>query len=262
MKGYAKMKTKANKLVVLGAGWLGHALCLQAQQAGWQVQGTHRSDEHTEDFQRQFVLNNEKLIHQIDLLGAYWVCAIPPRSRHSESDYPETLSAALTLAKQLNAKGFILCSSTGVYDQEPGVYTESSEISCTSERQIKLYDSEEKVLAQNGKVLRLAGLLGPNREPGRFVAGKELNTSSQQVVNMVHQQDVINAIFAVIENFDSGQNIYNVVNPSHPTKANYYAQKCAERGGEMPTFTSNESAERKVLGSAIEALGFSYQHGI
>jgi nucleoside-diphosphate-sugar epimerase len=251
-----------NNLVVLGAGWLGRALCLNAQRAGWQVQGTHRSALHKYDFERQFLLEDGQLTHQLDLQDAYWVCAIPPRSRHDKSNYPATLSAALTLAKQLNAKGFLLCSSTGVYDQAPGVYSESSEISCSNERQTKLYTAEEQVLAVNGKVLRLAGLLGPNREPGRFVAGKVLDTSSQQVVNMVHQQDVINAIWAVIAHWQQGQSIYNVVNPAHPTKAEYYAEKCQLNGGEMPRFSSDEVAERKVIGSAIEALGFSYQHGI
>ncbi|WP_350628331.1 NAD-dependent epimerase/dehydratase family protein [Pseudoalteromonas sp. CAL260-MNA-CIBAN-0059] len=256
------MNLQGNNLVVLGAGWLGSALCVNAQQAGWQVQGTHRSAVHEHDFERQFLLENGQLTHQIDLQNAYWVCAIPPRSRHSESNYAQTLTAALTLAKKLNAKGFLLCSSTGVYDQEPGVYSESSDISCTNERQIKLYEAEEQVLEQNGKVLRLAGLVGPNREPGRFIAGKELNTSAEQVVNMVHQQDVINAIFAVLEHWHQGQSIYNVVNPSHPCKRDYYAQKCQQHGGEMPRFTGADTAERKVLGSAIEALGFSYQYAI
>ena len=257
-----KMEIKANKLVVLGAGWLGHALCVSAQKVAWQVQGTHRTDVHEFNFERQFALENGQLVHQVDLQDAYWVCAIPPRSRYSESNYPETLTAALKLSKELNAKGFLLCSSTGVYDQEPGVYGESSDISCTNERQIKLYEAEEQVLEQDGKVLRLAGLLGPNREPGRFVAGKELNTSSEQLVNMVHQQDVINAIFAVIEHWNTGQSIYNVVNPAHPKKAEYYALKCSEHGGDLPRFTSNDKAERKVIGSAIEALGFTYQYGI
>ena len=256
------MENKINKLVVLGAGWLGHTLCVNAQKAGWQVQGTHRSDVHKFDFERQFILENDQLTHQIDLQDAYWVCAIAPRSRHNESNYPDTLTAALKLSKGLNAKGFLLCSSTGVYDQEHGVYSENSDISCTNERQIKLYEAEEQVLQQDGKVLRLAGLFGPNREPGRFVAGKELNTSSEQVVNMVHQQDVINAIFAVIEHWSVGQNIYNVVNPAHPTKAEYYALKCLQQGSEMPRFASDEKAERKVIGSAIEALGFTYQYGI
>jgi len=256
------MQNKVNRLVVLGAGWLGHALCVNAQQAGWKVQGTHRSNTREFDFERQFKLEGNQLIHQVDLDNAFWVCAIPPRSRHSESNYLETLTAALALSKKLNAKGFLLCSSTGVYDQEPGVYSESSDIACANPRQTKLYQVEEQVLEQNGKVLRLAGLLGPNREPGKFVAGKELNTSSQQVVNMVHQQDVINAIFAVIAHWQVGQNIYNIVNPEHPTKADYYALKCKQHGGEMPKFTSDEKAERKVIGSAIEALDFNYQYGI
>ncbi|WP_372763014.1 NADP-binding protein [Pseudoalteromonas sp.] len=256
------MDKNSNNLVVLGAGWLGRALCLNAQQAGWQVQGTHRSTQHEYDFERQFVLENGQLSHQLDLQNAYWVCAIPPRSRDRDSNYPGTLTAALKLATQLHAKGVLLCSSTGVYDQAPGVYSESSAIHVSNERQTRLYDAEQQVLAVGGKVLRLAGLVGPNREPGRFVAGKELNTSSQQVVNMVHQQDVINAIFAVISHWQQGQSIYNVVNPLHPTKAEYYAEKCTLNGGEMPRFSSDEVAERKVLGSAIEALGFSYQHGI
>lgn len=256
------MQHDNKKLIVLGAGWLGHPLCTQAQQAHWQVQGTHRGDEHSFDFERQFVLKNEKLLHQLDLQEAYWVCAIPPRNRQSKSNYSETLSAALTLSKQLNAKGFLLCSSTGVYNQEPGIYSESSNISCANERQTKLYKAEKQVLEQKGKVLRLAGLLGPNREPGRFVAGKVLNTSGQQVVNMVHQQDVINAIFTVIERWQEGQRIYNVVNPSHPTKADYYSQKCTLYASEMPIFAAENIAERKIIGSAIEVLGFTYQYGI
>lgn len=254
-------KTK-NNLVVLGAGWLGSALCKQAQNNAWQVQGTRTSDQLTHSYERQFVVKNGQLIHQVDLLNAYWVCAIPPRCKNSESNYAHTLSVGINLAKKLNAKGFLLCSSTGVYDQEPGLYTESSDIACNNERQIKLYQAEQQVLENNGKVLRLAGLLGPNREPGRFVAAKQLNTSSQQVVNMVHQQDVINAIFAVLNNWQQSQNIYNVVNPSHPTKAQYYAQKCQSYGTRMPCFANDEVAKRTIVGSAIEALGFNYQFTI
>ena len=66
----------------------------------------------------------------------------------------------------------------------------------------------------------------------------------------------------VLEHWHQGQSIYNVVNPSHPCKRDYYAQKCQQHGGEMPRFTGTDTAERKVLGSAIEALGFSYQYAI
>ena len=66
------MQNKVNKLVVLGAGWLGHALCVNAQQAGWKVQGTRRSNTREFDFERQFKLEGNQLIHQVDLDNAFW----------------------------------------------------------------------------------------------------------------------------------------------------------------------------------------------
>ena len=253
------MVVNDNKMVVLGAGWLGQALCLKAKGLAWQVQGTHRSRDHEHDFQRQFALEDGVLKHDVSLEGAWWVCAIPPRSRSSESNYLDTLQAGLELAKHLNCKGFILCSSTGVYPTDNGCYDESTEINCQSARQQTLYDAEQLVLNAGGKALRLAGLVGPERDPGKFVVGKELTSSSQQVVNMVQQQDVIAAIFSVLENWSNANSIYNVVNPAHPTKADYYQQKCSELGNQPPTFTSHEAGERIIDGSAIEALNFHYQ---
>jgi len=256
------MAVSDNKIVVLGAGWLGQALCIKAKELAWQVQGTHRSREHEHDFQRQFAFAGDELVHDVSLEEAWWVCAIPPRSRSSESNYLATLQAGLELAKQLKCKGFILCSSTGVYPADNGHYDESTAINCQSARQQQLFDAEQLVLSAGGKVLRLAGLVGPGRDPGKFVAGKELSSSSQQVVNMVQQQDVIAAIFSVLENWSSASSIYNVVNPSHPTKADYYQQKCTEQGNQPPTFTNHEKGERIIDGSAIESLNFRYQMSI
>ncbi|TMO29932.1 NADP-binding protein [Pseudoalteromonas sp. S4492] len=253
------MTVSDNKMVVLGAGWLGQALCLKAKELAWQVQGTHRSREHEHDFQRQFAFVGDELVHDVSLEEAWWVCAIPPRSRSSESNYLATLQAGLELAKQLNCKGFILCSSTGVYPADNGHYDESTIINCQSARQQQLFDAEQLVLSAGGKVLRLAGLVGPGRDPGKFVAGKELSSSSQQVVNMVQQQDVIAAIFSVLENWSSASSIYNVVNPAHPIKADYYQQKCTEQGNQPPTFTNDDKGERIIDGSAIESLSFRYQ---
>ncbi|MGO2010491.1 NADP-binding protein [Pseudoalteromonas sp.] len=256
------MGTKNNNLVVLGAGWLGQALCLDAKKKGWQVQGTHRSTEHNHDFLRQLELKGNQLIHQLDLEDAFWVCAIPPRSRDDDSDYLVTLEKSLALGKSLNCKGFILCSSTGVYNSDNQIYDEQSDITCTTQRQQRLYDAEQLALGAGGKVIRLAGLLGPGREPGRFVAGKQLNSSSQQVVNMVHQQDVINAINTLMHNWQNAASVYNVVNSFHPTKADYYRQKSQQHGTAMPSFLGDEKAERIVDGSAIEGLGFNYQYDI
>ena len=256
------MGESKQRLVVLGAGWLGKALCINQQENGWLVQGTHRSEAHSHDFLRQLELKNDYLHHQLDLENAWWVCAMPPRSRHADSNYQATLERSFALAKQMNMQGFILCSSTAVYGNNEQVYDEKSNIIVAGERQQRLVDAEQYVLNNGGKVLRLAGLMGPNRDPGQFVAGKELSGSSQQVVNMVHQQDVINAIVTVCEHWQVAGSTYNVVNPSHPSKVDYYTQKCTQNGTPPPTFLSHEKAERIIDGSAIESLGFTYQFDI
>ena len=45
-RGCYQVVVNDNKLVVLGAGWLGEALCLKANELGWQVQGTGREVKH------------------------------------------------------------------------------------------------------------------------------------------------------------------------------------------------------------------------
>ena len=256
------MGTEKEHLIVLGAGWLGQPLCLQQLAQDWDVQGTHRVIEHQHVFQRRLVFENNQLSHQLDLQDAWWVCAIPPRSRQADSHYLETLKLAIELAGNMNAKGFLLCSSTAVYGPDNLIYDEQSPIVVTSPRQQPLLEAEQCVLNAGGKVLRLGGLIGPDREPGRFVAGKELQSSSRQTVNMVQQQDVINAIISVLDKWQVAAPIYNVVNPAHPTKADYYQQKCRQYGTQTPTFTSDENAERIIDGSAIESLGFNYQFDI
>ncbi|TLX48651.1 NADP-binding protein [Pseudoalteromonas phenolica] len=247
------------KLVVLGAGWLGSAIIERAIQANWQVQGTSRSLNSSSAIIRQFTLQEDKLIHSVDLTDAYWVCAIPPRARHADSNYLETLSAALRLSDDLACKGFLLCSSTGVYSEQDGTYTESGELDSGTTRKKILLAAEQRVFDSKGKVLRLAGLVGPNREPGKFVAGKTLKSSSQAAVNMVHQADVVAAIETIILNWAEANAVYNVCHPDHPTRQDYYLKRCAKLGTQPPLFSSDIASARVIDGSAIEALGFSYQ---
>ncbi|CAH9054037.1 Protein YeeZ [Pseudoalteromonas sp. CIP111854] len=251
-----------NKLVVLGAGWLGKPLCLQAKQKGWLVEGTRTQDNCEQEYERIFRLENEQLISSISLNEAYWVCAIPPRARHESSNYLQLLDNALKLSQRFTCKGFLLCSSTGVYPKESGRYYESYDVQAVDARQSILQKAEQMVLNMNGKVLRLAGLVGPNREPGRFVSGKQLASSSQGAINMVHQQDVIEAIFCLLDAWQKAARIYNVCNPWHPTRASYYQQKCAQFDTQVPTYASEEHSQRIIDGSAIHQLGFSYQHDI
>ncbi|WP_462156585.1 Rossmann-fold NAD(P)-binding domain-containing protein [Pseudoalteromonas sp. GB56] len=250
------------KMVIIGAGWLGDALAQQAIQEGWEVQATHRHHIQ-QDYDRIFNLNEVgELTHTVSLTGAYWVCAMSPGERRGPSNYLQTLEQTLILAKHLDAQGFVLCSSTGVYDNDSGCYDEHSTLSLSSARQQRLYQAELLALEAGAKVIRLGGLVGPNREPGRFVSGKELSSHEDDTVNMVHRADVINALLALCARYSDSDNMYNLVHPSHPTKGDYYRKHCHKLGTKAPTYSVTKSTQRYIDGSNIESLGFTYQHDI
>ncbi|WP_440054404.1 NADP-binding protein [Pseudoalteromonas sp. T1lg65] len=257
------MTVKEKQLVVLGAGWLGQPLCSLFSNAGWHVEGTRTEQHHNFSWQRQFKLEESNLSHNLTLADAYWVCAVPPRARHADSNYLKTLEVALQLAEQMQSKGFLLCSSTGVYPSTGGCYDESSELADKSNSRVSiLRTAEEMVFNAQGKVLRLAGLQGPQREPGRFIAGKELPSAAQGCVNMVHQGDVLNAIKVVLDNWDEAETVYNICYPEHPTREDFYRHHCALQGTELPTFRQQHEHSRIIDGSRITKLGFSYQFPI
>lgn len=251
-----------DKLVVLGAGWLGKALCQEAINKKWAVEGTRTTKTPDSTYLKELRLHGAELQHTLTLDDAWWVCAIPPKTRQANSQYLELLDKCLCLFESMSGKGMILCSSTGVYDQHPKTYTECSEIKPSSKRQNTLITAENRVLEKDGKVLRLAGLVGPNREPGNFIAGKLLPSSANGRVNMVHQNDVINGVFTLIKHWQKADDIYNLSNPWHPTRQMYYQQKCQELGTAPPSFTHNDKLDRIIDGHAICTLGFEYLNNI
>ncbi|KJY95107.1 MULTISPECIES: NADP-binding protein [Pseudoalteromonas] len=250
------------KIVIIGAGWLGEALAQRCLSSGWQVQATHRR-RGEQSHERQFVINERgELEHDLDLTDAFWLCAMTPGSRNPNSNYLQSLEAALALYQTLHGRGFVLCSSSGIYPQQSGDYKESSELTLSSERQQRLFAAEQRVLQQGGRALRLGGLIGPKREPGRFVSGKALSSHGDDVVNMVHRDDVIDGILQLLSHYEQTQSVYNLVHPQHPTKQQYYRDHCQRLGNEPPTFTNQRPIKRRIDGSAIEQLGFSYQQPI
>lgn len=251
-----------NKVVILGAGWLGSALLRDAKTNGWHVQATRRTEERSEDI-KAFCVTDSVLHHTLTLNDAYWVCAIPPRMRQSESVYLETLRLALETAKLMQCRGFLLCSSTAVYGTESGHFDEQAPLAPKeTKRQQILQTAEQMVFEQGGKVVRLAGLVGPDREPGRFIAGKQLSSSSQARVNMVHQQDVVDGLLRILSCWDDAKPVYNLCHPSHPTKQQYYQLHCEQYGSEQPSFASDEVISRVIDGSAMTELGFEYRQMI
>jgi nucleoside-diphosphate-sugar epimerase len=127
-----------------------------------------------------------------------------------------------------------------------------------------VYQAEQKLLelaASRLTILRLAGLIGENRHPVKYFIQKNRIPNSNAPVNLVHQKDVIHAILLVLKNEIFGE-IFNIVNPSHLSKKDYYLAAAKELFNENP-ITEDGPGGKLVLGTKFEEeTGFKYQLAI
>ncbi|MEP3387761.1 MAG: SDR family NAD(P)-dependent oxidoreductase, partial [Reichenbachiella sp.] len=109
-------------------------------------------------------------------------------------------------------------------------------------------------------VIRFGGLYGPDRHPGRFLAGKKKLAGANNPVNMIHLEDCIGVIQTIIEQNHWGE-IFNACAPSEETRQSFYEKAAEALDIEAPTF-SDESAPFKKVSSEklIKKTGYQFKH--
>lgn len=108
----------------------------------------------------------------------------------------------------------LFTSSTGVYPQDDGeVVTETSPAEPERETARILRDSENLVLDNNGIVLRLAGIYGPDRaiHLQRLLDGSARLETNEPArwLNQIHRDDAASAALDLIENPSARGEIFN-----------------------------------------------------
>jgi NAD dependent epimerase/dehydratase family enzyme len=103
----------------------------------------------------------------------------------------------------------------------------------------------------------MAGLIGPNRHPAKFFAGRTAIANGNQPVNLIEQQDSIQIILNILSKNYWGE-IVNACASEHPTRKDYYAESCRKFGFELPEFI--EEGEGKIVNNekSIVELGMRY----
>jgi nucleoside-diphosphate-sugar epimerase len=101
-------------------------------------------------------------------------------------------------------------------------------------------------------------LTGYDRFLARHFAGKKGLPNGGWPVNLVHRDDVVEAINRLVLEKKSG--IYNICAPNHPSKKDFYINQCKKYGYELPEFTEDASTG-KVVSTAklLEETEFQYK---
>jgi nucleoside-diphosphate-sugar epimerase len=119
-----------------------------------------------------------------------------------------------------------------------------------------------EVLKQRLTIIRLAGLIGPNRHPIKFLVKKEEIPNGDSPVNLIHLNDSIGLIEKVISTNFWGQ-IINGCFPLHPSKKEYYSDAANFFNLPIPKFVKGGELNKIISSNkSISELNYSYTTSI
>lgn len=184
--------------------------------------------------------------------NAHAVITWPPMSQQADGLFRHRQLAETLAAWPL--KHIWITSSISVYGDPPAVIDETADASAGASAAV---EAEYSALT-NATIVRLGGLFGPHRHPGRFLSGKHGVAKPLAPVNMLHLSDAVNAIDFLMDQ-PHPSTVYNVVHPDHPSREEFYT-KAIELGSFEPVQfnTSDQGTGKVVSSSRIQAAGFHF----
>lgn len=211
------------KVAIVGLGWLGMPLAMSLAARGWQVTGSKTTLDGVEAARmsgiESYPLRLEpELVCEADDLDALLdvdalVITLPARrSGPGEDFYLQAMQELVDSALAYRIPRIIFTSSTSVYGDAQGVVKENTPrnpVTASGRTLKELEDWLHNLPGTSVDILRLAGLVGPGRHPGRFFAGKTA-PDGQHGVNLVHLEDVVGAITLLLQRQKGGTSIIYV----------------------------------------------------
>lgn len=250
------------KIAILGCGWLGLPLAKALLENNYIVNGSSTTIEKTETLSafgiKAFQVNLEQQSNSLnDFLNAEeLIITIPPKS----TNYAKSIETLLPKIEASTIKRVIYTSSISVYGNVTGVITEKTETHPTRTSVEQIIEVEQLLLNNKSfstNVIRLGGLIGNDRHPAYHVTGKLLNTPND-LINLIHLEDCIATIQLLLKS-NITNNIFNLVNPYHPTKANYYTNCCKYLNLPLPIIKNDSKISKKEISSKKICTSLNYQ---
>lgn len=253
------------QISILGAGWLGKPLAMALHSQGHRLKVSKRQD--------MTPFDPAIPIYPYDLYTSPPSAIVPfenselviiniPGGRKSTdlSDYTGAMCDLVSRLKQQGCQHLLHVSSTSVYGECTGIVTEDTQVqpaTPSAEANLAIEQHCRHVFTNGATILRLAGLVDHQRHPVNFLAGKRL-TNGQQAVNLIHKDDVITAISAVIQRRLWG-NTLHLCSTEHPTRKDYYQWAAKQKGLPLPEFDQqyNQTGRQIDAQATLGTLGIT-----
>jgi nucleoside-diphosphate-sugar epimerase len=245
---------------ILGCGWLGKPLAVELIKSGYHVSGSTTQENKLDEFK---LLGIKPFLIKFDLSSGATaqnggttehleffqtdtlIISIPPRRKSGQTDvYLAQINNVVQEVLKGSISNVLFISSTSVYADGDRIVTELD-----ADPTSYLVEAEN-ILRNQTKfkttVVRFGGLVGPGRNPGKFLAGKKDVQGGNHPVNVIHQQDCIGIIKAILELQAWGE-IFNACADHHPTRKEFYTQASATIHLESPQFLDIDVSKNKIV---------------
>lgn len=262
----------ANSVGIIGCGWLGEALARLLMQESIPVTATTTREEKAVELNQAGINSRvlqlpqaSSLLSEHDIFSCrQLVICITPQLKKGRVDYPEKISQLVAAAEKNGIEKIILLSTSSVYNGLEGEVFEDTGLDVSANKVAILAKAEQSVLNFSGlsAVMRLTGLIGSARHPGRFLAGKTGLANPDAAVNLIHQADALGLIFCLLKQ-KQAQGVFNGVANTRVSRELFYQQAALALSLPLPAFNEQD---RGVTGKVINGdkgrceLSYEYQY--
>ncbi len=264
---------KYNKISILGSGWLGLPLVNRISEKYKSVHlkgstttpenlalvGAAGAEAYLMNLSPGMPATYDRSFFDAECL----IISIPPRlSKNEDGFYLKQISAVMQADGFSDIRNIVLISSTSVYPELCRIVKEDDVVEPGQSSAPALVEAEQMLESlrprQTVTILRLGGLLGFDRIPGKYVKGQKDMKTGSVPVNYIHRDDAIGVIISMLERGIVNET-FNVVSPLHPTRREVYETSCGLFGWEAPTFLEpSEPPAYKII--SAEKLDRFYQY--
>lgn len=269
------------QISILGCGWLGLPLAKSLLEKGFSVKGSTTSIEKISVLESNGIQAFQIELSETDIVGEIasflaiseiLIIDIPPKLRKvTNENFVEKLQNLIPFIEESKIDKVVFISSTSVYADDNSVITEKTKPNPETESGKQLVEAENLLqINSNFKttVIRFGGLIGEDRHPIHFLAGRKNIENPEAPINLIHQKDCIGIIEEILhgaqnDNWNWNETL-NAVAPFHPTRKEYYTQKALELHLPLPEFDQTKSSIGKIiLSNKVEnTLGYKFKKAL
>ena len=270
------------QISILGCGWLGLPLAKALLENGFLVKGSTTSVGKLSVLKNlgiqafQIELSETKIQGEVDSFlenSKILIIDVPPKLRGSSTDpsttlrmtFVEKIKNVIPFIEKSTVENVLFISSTSVYGDTSTALsvTEETKLNPDTESGRQLVQTEQLLQSNSNfktTILRFGGLIGEDRHPIKFLAGRKNIENPNAPINLIHQEDCIGIIQKIIE-LNSWNETFNAVTPFHPSRKEYYTQKAINLALDLPEFNAENSSFGKTISSSKveKVLGYSFR---